>query len=344
MEKDAPFLSIIIPVYNVDRFLGECLDSCLRQDLDKKLYEIVCVDDGSTDDSGKLLDAYAGKYENVVAVHQKNGGVSVARNRGIDEASGEYYWFVDPDDFIQDDFLGLLFDTVRANDHPDMVTFGMYEFGDYTTDCTLSENERLHKKELKNNRAPNEEFDATLCRHLYKSEIFRKAQIRFDPMIRACEDNVVHFIYDGRVGTTAMIEQVGYFYRKRRGSLSSGSAEAYYESRVRIATLFLDFYRRNYGNHYIAGYLLSSQLKMALHHIAKMKNPRRRKELNRLKALQLFPLSIDPKDTYFEKKRTGSSAWDRRYNEMYNSIYTRKGYRYIRAAVVTKKIRQRLHF
>ena len=341
MPDNELFLSLIIPIYNVEQFLGECLDSCLEQDIDQSRYEIICVDDGSTDDSGSILDRYAAEHANIIAIHQPNGGVSVARNTGLKAAGGKYLWFVDPDDLIQDHFLKTLLDTVETQQRPDMVTFGVYEFGDYTTDCSLSEDELLHKHELKNNRAPNEQYDATLCRHLYKNEIFSAKQIAFDPKIKVCEDNVVHFVYEGNVRTQAMIPEVGYFYRKRRNSLSSGSAEQYYETRVRIATLFLDYYFSGYGNHYIAGYLLTSQLKMALAHVARMKNPKRRRELKRLRALGLFPLKIDPKNTFFEKKRDETKSINRLYNKSYNSIYTIKGYYLMRWFVLKKKIRNR---
>lgn len=93
-------LSIIVPVYNVAGFIVECLDSILRQTfLD---YELILVDDGSTDRSGDLCEEYAAKDGRVVVVHRSNGGASAARNTGLGIAKGEYLTFVDPDDFIED--------------------------------------------------------------------------------------------------------------------------------------------------------------------------------------------------------------------------------------------------
>lgn len=342
MNPDIKLLSFIVPVYNVGPFLAECLDSLLNQDVPPETYEIICVDDGSADNSGKILDDYAARYANLIVIHQENGGVSRARNCALAQASGRYLWFVDPDDFIQDSFLPKLFQTIRTQHDPDMITFGVYEFGDYSTDCVLSAAELANKHALKNNRAPNEQYDATLCRHLYKRSLFEENGIAFDPEILVNEDNVVHFVAEAHVKTQAMLPEVGYFYRKRRNSLSSGSAERYYESRVKIATLFIDYYNNNFGNHYIAGYLLSSQLKMALFTVAKMKNPRRKQELRRLKSLHLFPLAIDEKDTYFEHKLEENSRQHRLYNKMYNAIYTRKGYAGMRLIVMQKKIKLRL--
>ena len=337
-------LSVVVPVYRVQPFLQECIDAFYMQDVPEPSYEVIFIDDGSPDNCGKILDENASLHSNITVIHQQNAGVSTARNRGLDRAQGKYVWFVDPDDFIQDHFLEKLFAVLDKPDAPDMVTFGVYEFGDYTSDCALSEEERRNKQTLKNNRAPNEQYDATLCRHVYKRALFTENNIRFDPLITVCEDNVVHFLVEGRVQTQEMLSDVGYFYRKRTNSLSTGSAERYYESRVRIASLFIGYYNEGYGNHYIAGYLLSSQLKLALLHIAKMKNPRRRTELARLRDMGLFPLTIDEKDTFFEVKRPENNAADIRYNKAYNSIYTKKGYRAVRAFILRNKIKNRLKY
>ena len=98
-----PKVSVIVPVYNVEKYLGECLDSVLRQTL--KDIEIVCVDDGSTDSSAKILADYAAKDSRIKVVTQANAGLSAARNAGMDAASGEYVCFIDSDDWIVDDAM-----------------------------------------------------------------------------------------------------------------------------------------------------------------------------------------------------------------------------------------------
>ena len=91
-----PYFSIVIPVYNVAPYLRECLDSALAQTFSD--WEAICVDDGSTDGSGEILDEYAAKDGRFKVIHQKNAGVSAARNFGIDAAVGEYVTFLDGDD------------------------------------------------------------------------------------------------------------------------------------------------------------------------------------------------------------------------------------------------------
>jgi len=94
-------LSIIIPVYNTEKYLQKCLDSILTQNVDFSLYEVICVNDGSKDNSLKILNEYKDKYNNVVVIDKENGGASSARNKGILYAKGKYLWFVDSDDYIK---------------------------------------------------------------------------------------------------------------------------------------------------------------------------------------------------------------------------------------------------
>lgn len=101
-------LSIIVPVYNVEAFLKKCVDSLLDQDLSREDYEIVLVDDGSTDSSGALCDTLAAEHGNIRVIHQRNRGLSGARNAGIPVASGTYVLFVDSDDFLCPNVLGTL--------------------------------------------------------------------------------------------------------------------------------------------------------------------------------------------------------------------------------------------
>lgn len=97
-------LSIVIPVYNVEKYVSECLDSCLEQNVDITDYEIIIVNDGSTDNSANLINLYA-KQSNIIIINQENLGLSAARNAGMKIAKGEYIWFVDSDDWIEPGIL-----------------------------------------------------------------------------------------------------------------------------------------------------------------------------------------------------------------------------------------------
>ena len=98
-------LSIIIPIYNVEQYIGTCFESLFKQDLDYSLYEIIAVNDGTPDNSMKIVEEYAEKYSNIKIVNKENGGVSSARNEGIRRALGDFVIFVDPDDAISENSL-----------------------------------------------------------------------------------------------------------------------------------------------------------------------------------------------------------------------------------------------
>lgn len=115
-------LSIIAPVYNVSTYITKCLDSLLSQDLESDEYEIIVVNDGSTDNSGDIAKQYADKYSNIILIEQENQGLSDARNTGIRLAKGKYIQFVDSDDYIERNVLKTLVDKMDA-DNLDILRF-----------------------------------------------------------------------------------------------------------------------------------------------------------------------------------------------------------------------------
>ena len=152
MEDSKVILSIIVPVYNVERYVRKCVDSLLNQDIDN--YEIILVDDGSTDESGAICDEYARLMnervneltnERIKVIHRKNGGLSAARNSGIEIAQGEYLMFVDSDDYIEPNVLGKLMVQVERDDL-DVLRFDF-------------RNVNEHYEEFHPNKAPKRDVD-----------------------------------------------------------------------------------------------------------------------------------------------------------------------------------------
>lgn len=111
MQKENPLVSIIVPVYNSQAHLAQCIESIERQTVACK--EIILVDDGSTDGSGSICDAFERKYGDIVVIHKENGGPSSARNEGLKNASGMYVGFIDSDDYIEKDMYECLLDAMK---------------------------------------------------------------------------------------------------------------------------------------------------------------------------------------------------------------------------------------
>ena len=123
MKKNLQNLvSVIIPVYNVQQYLPQCLESVCNQTYSR--IEIIVVDDGSKDTSGTIADEYAEKDERITVIHKANGGLSSARNEGIDHAKGEYYLFVDSDDYIDPETVERLLGAMLKQD-AQLVECGM---------------------------------------------------------------------------------------------------------------------------------------------------------------------------------------------------------------------------
>lgn len=109
-------LSVIVPVYNVEKYLRKCVDSLLVQDLSANEYEIILVDDGSPDLCGQICDEYANRHANVKVIHRENGGLSAARNSGMEVAVGQYIQFVDSDDYLEPNLLKTLVEKMNAEE------------------------------------------------------------------------------------------------------------------------------------------------------------------------------------------------------------------------------------
>ena len=113
-----PLISIIIPVYNVEKYLSECLDSVIAQTYQN--WEAICVNDGSPDNCGAILDQYASTDPRIKVIHQENRGVSDTRNVGLKQAIGEYITFLDSDDMLYPQFLEYMLNTIQK-DNSDIV-------------------------------------------------------------------------------------------------------------------------------------------------------------------------------------------------------------------------------
>ena len=170
--KESALLSVIVPVYNSREYLNNCIESILLQTYTN--LEIICVDDGSSDGSERLLDSISERDERIKVIHQTNAGVSAARNRGIDEATGQYIGFVDSDDALAPEMYHTLV-SILEKEHADIAHCGYRRFepDGSTKDISgtgeyLVQNSRQALKCL----LSGDKFVGSLCNKVYKRSLF----------------------------------------------------------------------------------------------------------------------------------------------------------------------------
>lgn len=209
------FLSFIVPVYNVEKYLTECLDSLLNQDIPHGDYEIICVNDGSTDGSPAILRDYAAKHVNIRVITQKNSGLSAARNVGLDAAHGAYIWFVDSDDFVQEYTL-LSLKKLLSTEPCDRLHIGTYTF---TEQLTIDERVNARNHQLKVN---SHFYDSVVWSSIFRRAFLLEHNCRFHYTdITHGEDTVFMYEFISHRPSIKTLDIPLYFYRIRQGSLQT---------------------------------------------------------------------------------------------------------------------------
>ena len=219
-HKKLPQVSIITPVYNADRFLNECVGGILAQSF--RSFELVLIDDGSTDGSGALCDAYAEQDPRVRVIHQPNGGVSRARNRGLDEAQGKYVVFVDADDLLEPDYLQDLIQGQQAQEGTGRTMI----LSDYQPFSEKGPEKRSFPAPFTMDFRTGEGLTAEHFRELifqfrlfppycklFRRDVIEEQHIRFREGMRSAEDFEFNVRYLAAVDRLVYIDSVQYDYR-----------------------------------------------------------------------------------------------------------------------------------
>ena len=216
-----PLISIIIPVYNCSKYINKCIDSIIKQKgVD---YEILLIDDGSTDSSGGICDLYAKKHKNIMVYHKENEGVSATRNTGLDNCRGEYITYVDSDDFLEPNALSLMLKKLLELD-VDIVIGSFNKVsseGDLLAsiqntdgDSLLDANE-IVEYTISYLRNPRKNQMLMSCwAKLFRRSIIEKNSIRFDTSLDNAEDMDFNFNYLSYVKSALFIEQTVYNHKK----------------------------------------------------------------------------------------------------------------------------------
>lgn len=182
-----PKISVIVPVYNVEKFLPRCLDSLLAQTFSD--FELLLIDDGSKDRSGDICDKYALKDNRIRVFHKENGGVASARQLGVDEARGEYSIHADGDDWVEPDMLQCFYDKAKET-NADIVIADYY---------LQRNNQQIYKLQKMKSNNPIEVLKdiledrvfGALWHKLIRHSLYKKYNVRFIPQINYCEDVLI---------------------------------------------------------------------------------------------------------------------------------------------------------
>lgn len=221
-----PTFSIIIPVYKVEKYLDRFLDSVMGQTY--KDYEVILVDDGSPDSSGAICDEYASRDSRLKVIHKPNGGVSSARNKGIDEARGEWLLFFDSDDVVRKDALELIHAATLGNPSPDTVIYAINEVMTDGTACDrllpVATPAYYDMESLRTELLPyfcrSASFLNSPYSKAFKRSIIERYDIRFKKRVRG-EDWLFVLEYFRHISSAVTIPDVLYYYMRNDDSAMS---------------------------------------------------------------------------------------------------------------------------
>lgn len=217
MKND--LVSIIVPVYNVEKYLKKCVDSIINQTY--KNLEIVLVDDGSTDNSGKICDEYAKKDSRIKVIHKQNGGLSDARNVGIDNSKGKYITFIDSDDTIENDYVEYLYSLLKKY----KTNLSICNYNVISKDKIIPY--IMEEKEMKMNKICalkellcERLFSVSSCAKLYDIKLFKNVKF---PIGKLCEDNGTTYKLIEKCDCISYGSKSKYNYYKRENSIMTSN-------------------------------------------------------------------------------------------------------------------------
>lgn len=213
-------VSIIVPVFNVEDYLKECINSIIDQDYAN--IEVLLIDDGSTDNSGKLCDEFAQMYSVVTAYHKQNGGLSSARNYGIRNANGEYYCFIDSDDYVSKDFISTMLQNL-VNSKMKMTSVGYLRFYENGTNESMvlpNINQCFYEIDAQIHLNQYGYYGASAWNKMFHKSLFEDVSF---PEGKLSEDWYIMYRVIEKAGGIYFNSAVKYFYRQRQGSITKST-------------------------------------------------------------------------------------------------------------------------
>lgn len=240
-------ISAIIPVYNSEKYIKKCVDSLINQTL--KNIEIILINDGSSDDSLRILRQYEKRDERIVVIDQKNNGPSSARNKGIDIAKGEYISFIDSDDWVDETMFEEMYNSAKEN-NSDVVICDMKLVNKneetYITGLNYpirNLSERAMNEIIFNELLSNSQFNS-MANKIFRTSIIKKNNIRLDKDIYYAEDWLFNIEFFRRSKKVSYINKPFYYYRRGHESSSSSYNDYTFEK----VGLWIYRMRKKYAN------------------------------------------------------------------------------------------------
>lgn len=225
-----PLISIIVPIYNVEKYLKKCLDSILEQTYEN--LEVILINDGSTDTSGEICDNYIHKFRNCKYIRKSNAGLGFARNSGLDEATGEYIVFVDSDDYIPCNSIETLFKNINnfksdickggfthVDNNGEVLSKKIYTYKDYDNRTIKSE---FLPSLIGSTAAKSDSIEMSVWGTIYRASIIKQNNIRFPSERELISEDLIFNINFIKYATSAVIiTDVVYHYRCNNNSLTT---------------------------------------------------------------------------------------------------------------------------
>ena len=210
-------ISVIVPVYNVEQYLERCVDSIINQTY--KNLEIILVNDGSTDNSGQLCDELAKKDDRIRVIHKKNGGLSDARNVGIDEAEAELVGFIDSDDYIDEDMYEVLINNLKAA-NADLSMCGHYDVYNNVPESQVSDKKtwELSPQEAIKMVMEAKILSVTAVNKLYKKSLFSELKFEIE---KIAEDAFIMIKLLDKCNKIVATNEKKYYYVHRENSITT---------------------------------------------------------------------------------------------------------------------------
>lgn len=217
MTQLEPLISVVVPVYKVEKYIHQCINSILNQTY--KNLELILIDDGSPDTCGEICDDYSRKDTRVRVIHKKNGGLSDARNAGIDIAKGEYITFIDSDDYVHQDYLKVMHDLAEGQ-HASIVQVNFTNQADDLGQDVSAGISRFTPEKALRDMLRMKEVQVIACAKLYRTDLFK--EIRY-PYGRLNEDNLTTYkLILACRGMVVVSKKKLYYYRVNDTGIMNG--------------------------------------------------------------------------------------------------------------------------